>query len=55
MFRAGLLLIIRRNYSVYIAIGICHAFMLSGCCQQPDNLNAAVTTRFVDAAGHVIK
>jgi len=31
MFRAGLLRIIKRNYSVYTAIGICHASMLTGC------------------------
>jgi hypothetical protein len=29
MFRAGLLLIIRRHYSVYTAIGTRHAFMLA--------------------------
>jgi len=33
MFRTDLLLIIKRHYSVYIAIGLCHAFMLTGCWQ----------------------
>jgi hypothetical protein len=31
MFRAGLLLINRRYFSVYTYIGVCHAFMLAGC------------------------
>jgi len=35
MFRTGLLLIIRRYYSVYKAAGICHAFMLT-CWQDRD-------------------
>ena len=34
MFRAGLLLVIRRYYSVYASIVIYHAFMLNGCWQD---------------------
>jgi hypothetical protein len=32
MFRAGLLLIIRRYFSVYTAVGMCRVFMLAGYC-----------------------
>jgi len=44
MFRAGLLLIIRRYYSVYRADGVCYAFMLTGCWQDRDPVNSQSTS-----------
>jgi len=38
MFRAGLLLIIRRYYYGYTPTGTCHAFMLTGCWQDRDEI-----------------
>jgi len=37
MFRAGTLLITRRYNSAHTATGICHAFMLTACWQDPAN------------------
>ena len=46
MFLEGLLLIIRRYYSVYIAVGLCHAFMLTGCWQDPANIQERQKGKF---------
>ena len=43
MLRGSLLLIIRRYYSVDTTIGICHAFMLTGCWQDPDTATSQST------------
>jgi len=37
MFRADLLFIIRSYISLYTTVGMCHAFMLTGCWQDPAN------------------
>jgi len=42
MFRAGLLLIIWGYYSVYTAFSICHAFMLTGCWQDPSRWHISI-------------
>jgi len=42
MFRAGLLLIIRRINSVQTAVAICHAFMLTGCWRDQDGTDIAI-------------
>ena len=47
MFRAGLLLIIRRYYSVYAANRICHEFTLTG--PWPDPAKASQHKRMVYA------
>ena len=44
MFRAGLLLIIRRYVSVYLAIAICHAFMLAEANINARHIAIAVYT-----------
>jgi len=46
MYRAGLLLITSKYYSVYTTIGIYHAFMLTGCWQNAAN-SQSTQTRFV--------
>ena len=45
MFRAGLLLIIRKYFSVFTVIGIWRAFMLGGCWQDTEKYLLMISSK----------
>ena len=52
MFKAGLLLVIRRYYSVYTAADICYALLLTGCWQGQNGTGfCRVGCRSIDQLG----